>query len=213
MNTINSIDFSSNTAVIILAGGSSSRLGKPKQLLEYQNKTLIKHAVKTALQISENVIVVTGFLHEEIIEELETLQVKIVQNIDWQEGIGSSIRAGIKYLQQLKTVDQIDAAMILLSDQPLITVEHLVRMKSQFYLDKRSIAVTDYAKTQGVPAIFDKSLFPVLQDLPSDRGAQWLIKNHPNQLTIVPFEGAAIDVDTAEDYLRLLKSGENQPKI
>ncbi|RYE20871.1 MAG: nucleotidyltransferase family protein [Sphingobacteriaceae bacterium] len=201
-----------DTAVIILAAGSSSRLGKPKQLLEYQQETLIKHAVKTALLISKTVIVVTGFLHEEIIEELKTLELQIVHNPDWQEGMGSSIQTGIKYLQQLKSVKQINSAMILLSDQPLISAEHLQKLRSQFYLDKRSIAATGYAETEGVPAVFHKKLFPVLQNLPGNRGAQWLFKKYPDQLTIVPFEGAAIDVDTKEDYLRLLQLVENQPE-
>ncbi len=210
MITRNHLNSLQDTAVIVLAAGSSSRLGKPKQLLEFQHETFIKHAVKTALQISETVIVVTGFLHEEIIVALENLQVHIIHNTDWQEGMGSSIRTGMKYLQQLHHINQINAAMILLSDQPLITAEHLQQLQSQFYLDKRSIAVTGYAATEGVPAIFNKSLFPVLQDLYGNRGAQWLFKNHPDQLTIVPFEGAVIDVDTEEDYLRLLQLAENQ---
>ncbi|MGI4020444.1 MAG: nucleotidyltransferase family protein [Janthinobacterium lividum] len=213
MITTNLSSLQNNTAVIILAGGSSSRLGKPKQLLEYQTETLIKHAVKIAFTISKTVIVVTGFLHEELKAELENLPVQFIRNLTWQEGMGSSIQTGIRHLQQLENYDQIDAAFILLCDQPLINSEHLNQLAAQFYRHKRSIAVTGYAQIQGVPAIFDKSLFSVLQDLPGNRGAQWIFKNHPDQLIIVPFEDAAIDIDTADDYVRLLKSVENQPKI
>jgi len=198
-------------AVIILAAGSSSRLGKPKQLLDFQTETFIKHTVKTALQTAcKPIIVVNGFLQEELNLELENLPVKVVHNPDWEQGIGSSIRAGTTALSKIESSDQIDAVLILLCDQPLITAQHLNQLITQFYLDKRSIAATNYAAIQGVPAIFGKSLFPILQTLPGDRGAQWLFKEYQDQLTVVPFKGAAIDVDTEDDYLRLLKLSEEQ---
>ncbi|MVN21897.1 nucleotidyltransferase family protein [Mucilaginibacter arboris] len=203
-----------NVAIIILAGGSSSRLGKPKQLLQYQQKTLIKHAVKTALQTTAKpVIVVTGFLNEELVVELENERVQLIHNPDWQEGMGSSIRTGINALGKFETVTEIDAALMMLCDQPLITTEHLNCLITQFYADKRSMVVaTAYAETKGAPAVFDKTLFPVLEVLSGDKGAQWLFKNYEKELKVVAFESAAIDVDTEEDYLRLIKlSGNNNP--
>jgi len=199
------------TAVIILAAGSSSRLGKPKQLLNYQGETLIKHTVKTVLQTScIPLIVVSGFLHEELVAETKNFPVQLIHNPDWEKGMGSSIQTGITALNLLKSSNQIDAVLILLCDQPLITAEHLNKLITQFYRHKRSIVATGYAETQGVPAIFGKSLFPILQTLPGNRGAQWLFKEYQDQLTVVPFEGAAIDVDTKDDYLRLLKLSEGQ---
>lgn len=200
------------TAVVILAAGSSSRLGKPKQLLQYQNQTLIKHTVKTALQTAHQpVIVVTGFLHEELLKELENLPVQFIHNPFWEEGMGSSIRTGIKLLDESENSNQIHAALILLSDQPLITAEHLKQLTAQFYSDKRSIVTcTSYTNVKGAPAVFDRSLFAALQNLPGNRGAQWLFEKYQDQLTVVPFEGGAIDVDTEEDYLRLLKSEEDK---
>lgn len=156
------------------------------------------------------IIVVNGFLQEELNLEMENLPVKVVHNPDWEQGIGSSIRVGTTALSKIESSDQIDAVLILLCDQPLITAQHLNQLITQFYLDKRSIAATNYAAIQGVPAIFGKSLFPILQTLPGDRGAQWLFKEYQDQLTVVPFEGAAIDVDTEDDYLRLLKLSEEQ---
>lgn len=201
-----------NIAVIILAAGSSSRLGKPKQLLCYQNGTLIKHAVKTALQTAcKPVIVVTGFLHEELLGEMEGFPVQIVHNPDWQQGMGSSIRAGIWQLKQPEKVNPIDAVLILLCDQPLINQGHLNLLIAQFYRHKKSmVAATSYAGVQGVPAIFDKNLFATLASLPPHRGAQLLFKEYKNQLIIVPFEGATVDVDTEDDYLQLIKLSENQ---
>lgn len=198
-----------NIAIIVLAAGSSSRLGKSKQLLHYQGETLIKKVVKTASTLSENqTIVVTGFLHQELIEELKDFPVRFVRNPDWQEGMGSSIQTGIKTLQKLENSDQIDAALFLLSDQPLITSGYLNQLIAHFYLDKNSmITATGYAGTQGVPAIFDKSVFPELEQLSGKSGAQKIFKNHPQQLATLLFKDAAIDIDTEEDYQRLINSG------
>lgn len=199
------------TAVIILAAGSSSRLGKPKQLLQYQEQTLIKRAVKTALQTAgKPITVVSGFLHEEIVMEIENEPVVIIHNSDWQKGIGSSIRAGITALTESANAEKIDAVLILLCDQPLITAQHLNQLITQFYLHKRSIAATVYAGVKGVPAIFDKQLFPILQTLAFDKGAQWLFKKYQGHLTIVPFEGASVDIDTQEDYCRLIGISKKQ---
>ncbi len=207
MNTLETPKSDPEIGVIVLAAGSSSRLGKPKQLLHYQNETLIKHVVKTALSVSPKaVIVVSGFLHEELMGEVESgKQVQLIHNPDWQQGMGSSIRAGIHALGHHPGFLKVDAVLILLCDQPLINTQHLQRLLAQFYTDKRSMVVaTDYAETQGVPAIFDRALFPVLQNLPPEKGAQWLFKAHQSNVAVVPFEGAAIDVDTEEDYRRLL---------
>ncbi len=192
-------------AVIILAGGSSSRLGKPKQLLHYQNKTLIKHVVKTALALLPNsLIAVSGYLHKELVLELENEPIQVIYNDKWAEGMGSSIRAGVEAILKNDFPD-IDAVLILLCDQPLITSNHLEKLLAQFYADKNSkIAATCYADTTGVPAIFDHSLFPILKNLPSSRGAQWLLKEYQQMVSTVPFAGAAIDVDTQEDYARLI---------
>ncbi|RYE09034.1 MAG: nucleotidyltransferase family protein [Sphingobacteriaceae bacterium] len=200
-----------NIAVIILAAGSSSRLGKPKQLIEYQNISLIKRVIKTALQISaENVFVVTGFLHQELVDELKDLPLRFVHNPDWKEGMGSSIKTGINAIFESEDTNRIDAVLFLLSDQPLITAAFLQDLIHQFYIDKNSmIAATAYAETQGVPAIFDKSLFPVLQQLSGKGGAGSLFKKYAENLIPVPFEDAAVDIDTEEDYLRLINAEQN----
>ncbi|MGI4805777.1 MAG: nucleotidyltransferase family protein [Janthinobacterium lividum] len=209
MNNQNS---TSNIAIIILAAGSSSRLGKPKQLIHYQKETLIKKVVKTASQLSaENIFVVTGFLHQELIAELQGFPIHFAPNPNWTEGMGSSIQTGINAVLESKNSAQIDCAMFLLSDQPLIDTAFLKHLINQFYTDKNSkIAATNYAGTQGVPAVFDKSLFPVLQQLSGKSGANSIFKKYEQQLLTVPFEAAAIDIDTEEDYLRLLDSDKNQ---
>lgn len=207
MNKLKPQDLTQNLAIIILAAGSSSRLGKPKQLLVYQNETLIKRIVKTALKIHQkNIFVVTGFLQQELNLELQDLPIQLVYNPNWAEGMGSSIQTGIKYVVQNP---KINAVLILLSDQPLINSLHLEQLIIKFYADKNSMIVaTNYAETEGVPAIFDKTLFNNLLDLPANRGAQWLFETYHNQLATVTFEGATLDIDTLEDYKNLLNFSE-----
>ncbi len=206
-----SLNSTQKIAVIILAAGSSSRLGKPKQLLHFQQQTLIKKAVKTALQITaKDIFVITGFLHQELVDELKNFPIRFVHNPDWQQGMGSSIKTGIKALNETEDASQADAVLFLLSDQPLITVDFLQKLIRQFYADKNSIvAATAYANTKGVPAIFDKSLFPVLQQLSGKGGAGVLFQKYAENLITVPFENAAVDIDTEADYLRLLN--QHQP--
>jgi molybdenum cofactor cytidylyltransferase len=204
LNATNHTNSDRSFAIVILAGGSSSRLGKPKQLLQYQSQTFIKHVVKTALEVSpKTIIVVSGFLHHELVAELENEPVQLIHNDNWKEGMGSSVRTGIDVLSR-SDFPKVDAALILLCDQPLITANHLEKLLTQFYTNKQSkIVATAYADTKGVPAVFDYSLFPILTNLPGSKGAKWLLKEYQEMVSTIHFEGAAIDVDTEDDYQRL----------
>src|SRR5215204_4331408 len=106
-------------AVLILAAGQSSRLGSPKQLLDYQGTSLIKKVVQTALA-SEigHVIVVVGANSVRIISELNMPGLHIVENKDWEEGMSSSIRLGVKEARKINP--RTDGLMILVCDQPYL---------------------------------------------------------------------------------------------
>jgi molybdenum cofactor cytidylyltransferase len=103
--------------IIILAAGNSSRLGQPKQLVVYQGKTLIEHIVSNALQVSPHVTVVLGSHAKRIEWTLNQAQLfpKIVYNADWEQGMGTSIKAGVSSLTNKQA-----PIMILLSDQPAV---------------------------------------------------------------------------------------------
>jgi len=191
----------SSTSIIILAAGSSSRMGLPKQLLQLHGKTLLRHAADTALAAHPaKVVAVLGFESDRMKHELDDLPVHIVLNPAWQEGIASSLKEGIASLPE-----SIEAALMLLCDQPFVTTELLIRL-IVCCTDTRPIAATGYEQSAGVPACFKRSLFPELNQLTGDLGAKRVIDKDPTRLTTIPFDAANIDIDTLEDYRKHIES-------
>ena len=186
------------TAIILLAGGSSSRLGLPKQLFQYEGTSLLRRVALTALEAgSAELIVVLGYQADRIRRELDDLLLKIVFNTTWEEGIASSIRAGVGALPS-----KINAALFLVADQPLITATHLRDLAGACTTD-RPVSGTAYSGTVGVPACFHRSLFPELLTLHGDTGAKSLLRKDPSRVAAIPFPAAGIDIDTMQDYQRL----------
>jgi molybdenum cofactor cytidylyltransferase len=189
------------TAAIILAAGSSSRLGMPKQNLVFQGKTLLERAVKHALEVCGKVIVVLGAHPEHISFKSDNPNVTVVQNEEWDEGMASSIRVGVAKLQEI-TPDA-EAAILLLCDQPFADgalLNQLLRQKTE---GNKGIVASAYGDTFGPPALFDKSKFPQLLQLTGRDGAKKIIAQYADEMDTVPFPLGTIDIDTTGDYERL----------
>ena len=190
----------STTAIIILAAGSSSRLGLPKQLLQLHDKSLLRHSVEVALAAqAAEAVVILGFEADRMRHEIDDLTLRIVVNPTWQEGIASSIREGISSLPLT-----IDAALLSLCDQPFVTSELLGQLIAVCSEPQNLIAAAEYNNTVGVPACFSRSLFPELLELRGDAGAKRIIELHRQRTVAVPFPQASIDIDTLEDYRKHL---------
>ena len=186
-------------SILIIAAGSSSRLGKPKQLVIFQEKTLIERTVETALQVSENVAVVLGANDELISPFLQKYPIKILHNSIWVEGMASSIRLGVESLG-----NQADKVLLLLCDQPFVSVDLLQEMIQIQHKIQSPIVACEYAGALGVPMLFDRTIFPELLALKGDKGARAFLHKYPNQISIVSFEKGIFDVDTEEDLLQLI---------
>jgi molybdenum cofactor cytidylyltransferase len=185
---------------LLLAAGGSSRLGRPKQLVEFDGKTLIRRAAEALLDAGcYPVVVVLGAEVERSRQELESLSVEIVENVDWGRGMGSSIGVGIKLTLDIEPF--IDAVLISVCDQPFITADELGLFIDLFEKKRPSIIAAEYNGILGVPALF--SSFWELADLGGERGAREIIRNSPDALTI-PLPAAGIDVDTNDDAAKLL---------
>lgn len=184
---------------ILLAAGASSRLGRPKQSLEWQGRPLLRNAIENARSLlSERVIVVLGAHREAILSSVEPDGVRIVVNEDWQEGIAASIRAGIAALPQ-----QAEAALLMLGDQPLVGSGALQRLLDSWRNEPRRISTGFYNGTVGVPALFPSAFFEALRALRGDRGAKRLLLEHEEHLLKIPLPEAELDIDTTDDFDQL----------
>lgn len=188
-------------AGLLLAAGGSSRLGRPKQLVEFEGKTLIRRAGEALIDAGcSPVFVVLGAEIHRSQEELAGLDVEIIANDSWESGMGSSIALGIRSLLMIEPLP--DAILISLCDQPFITAEKLRPFLDTFHRSTTDVIAAQYDDVTGVPALFSKALFPKLLDLKGDKGARDLIRNSPDAMTI-PLPEAAVDLDANDDLSRL----------
>ena len=217
----------SHIAAVILAAGESSRLGKPKQLIQFRGKTLVRRMVdgaseagcrpvlvvlgnskRTSHLYSDGLPRVKGRHHEiELItSELKKTGATIVANSNWQCGIGTSIRTGVQHL--LDTAPGVEATVLLTCDQPYVdraVIDGLITLHRE---TRKPIVAASYAGTLGVPALFDRSLLPELLRLDDSAGAKSTILSNRDQVAEFPFPEGKVDIDTAEDWQRFCCSKE-----
>ena len=192
-------------AIVILAAGSSSRMGKPKQNLVFNNKTLLQHSITNAKQVTDLVMVTVGAAKEEIVPTLKDLKVEILDNKNWENGMATSITLSVEHL--LNSSDKIEGILFLLCDQPFVGTGLLNELVSVAGNTEKGIIASAYDETIGVPVFFKKEYFPELLKLKGKEGAKKLIEKFSNDVQTVPFPAGGIDIDTPEDFEKLL-SGE-----
>ncbi len=191
--------------VIILAAGSSSRMGQSKQLLDIEGEPLLRRTTRVALSSKPaHSIVVLGSNNKEHNNVIKDLPVEIISNPNWQKGIGSSLKMGLHYLIQI--APQTEAAIILVCDQPLLKTDHIQKLKRKFELTRALIVASAYANTLGVPALFEKSMFQSLSTLADDQGAKKIIQQNLSHVAAVPFPEGVVDLDTPTDYVNFTRS-------
>jgi molybdenum cofactor cytidylyltransferase len=192
----------SSIGLIILAAGASTRMGSPKQLLQFSGKSLIRHSVQTALASKcFPVIVVLGANKDLIKLELEDLPVFVAENPDWKQGMASSIHAGLDML--LTVFPGVKGTIIMLCDQPFVNTLFINNLVDTFEKEQGHIVSSYYGNDFGVPAVFPKKLFDELSALQGNAGAKKLIQQHSAEVIPVVFPEGLVDIDTPEDYLGL----------
>jgi len=191
--------------IIILAAGSSSRMGRPKQLLRYNNQSLLQHIVNIALEAAIGpVIVVLGAEADLLKKELDETKVITVINKDWQEGMGSSIRFGLQ--QFTDRFPDAEGVIFTVCDQPFITSTLLYQLLATYKQTKNPVIASVYDDTKGTPAFFHREIFSELTALKADKGAKQIINNHKDHLGLVSFPMGSKDIDTENDYVQLLQN-------
>lgn len=187
------------TGAVILAAGKASRFGAPKQLLEFQGETLIDRACRTALEAGCDPVLRVLGAHADAIQSLPCpAGVSTLVHDGWEEGMGSSLAAGVSGLLELQP--DLDALLVLLADQPLVTAGLLENLGES--LAQASIVWCEHGEAKGPPALFTREHFPELVSLQGDRGAKAVIARH--EAVTVPFPDAAWDIDSPEAWERFL---------
>jgi len=196
-----------NTGIIILAAGASTRLGEPKQNLIFQGQSLLKHALSVAKESDcRQIIVITGASIIPNTVNLSDSAINYVQNPDWQKGIGSSISLGVSYLQREEP--NINSVILMVCDQPYVTTSLLEQIITEKQKTNKPIIACSYQNTLGTPVLFDKIYFSDLCILKGDEGAKRIIYNNLDAVASIPFDLGSIDIDTLDDYERLLRKFE-----
>jgi molybdenum cofactor cytidylyltransferase len=189
----------SRPGLIVLAAGGSSRMGRPKQLLPWNGRTLLHLACETALATPcRPVIVVLGCAAEACAREVAGLGVIPVVNPEWTRGMGGSVATGIAALEA--QVPDATGAVLMLVDQPTVTAAHLEGLMACGSAPSWPITATKYPEGGGVPAFFDRSFFPELRALDSDRGARAIIVRESHRVRLVDPGQRLADLDTPEAY-------------
>ena len=191
-----------DVGAIILAAGGSRRFGRPKQLLAFQGESLVRRSVRVATEAGiATIAVVAGESIDAIKAEVRETSATVVENRDWQLGLGTSIRCGLRHLRA--SVPDLVAVVISACDQPFVDAGTIAALIVEQKKSGKAIVASSYAGTLGIPALFDRSCFEALLALPDDSGAKALIESRPNDVASIEFEKGAIDIDTPADFERL----------
>jgi molybdenum cofactor cytidylyltransferase len=193
---------------IILAAGSSKRMGSPKSLLKIGEKTFLQYIVNVlhSARIID-VVIVLGADAEEIRRSLAWFDGKIIVNNDWQKGQLTSIIAGLNNLDMATTdPEEIHGTMICPVDHPLLTQSLLVDLLQGYWTSKKKIIIPTFSGKRGHPVIFDKKYFDEIRSAPFDVGARAVVHNHAEDVYEVSVneEGILINIDTQEDYKKYI---------
>jgi molybdenum cofactor cytidylyltransferase len=185
--------------IVVLAAGASVRLGKPKQLLEYEGKILLQHVLDAALNSdAKPVIVVLGANADLVAPEIDKSKVHVIKNSEWEEGMASSLRMGLKTLQ--KIFPSVEGVIFLVCDQPYVSAALINDLINTHIESSKPIVTCNYGEAIGPPAFFHKSFFTELMKLKGDAGAKKVIQQHSDEVATVLFTNGKIDIDTRDDY-------------
>lgn len=193
-------------AGLLLAAGSSSRMGQAKQLLDWQGSPLVRHVAKEALGSNlSSLVVVVGAESAQVQEALAGLKLSIVVNEHFAQGQATSLLAGLASLKRP------EAVMVLLCDQPFVTTKLINRMRTYWLkhrdADNKPLAlIPRYEGQRGNPVIFDYALFDELRALQGDQGARSVLQRYPERILWYDSDDPAVisDLDTFEAYQQAL---------
>lgn len=194
----------SGIAIIILAAGRGTRMGRqPKLLLPLADgKPVLWHTTHNALTVgASEVVVVTRPDLPEIAVLLSELPIRCVPNSRYTEGMATSLVAGIEALKS-----STKAALIMLGDEPYVNPHIIEALVSAYEMERKPVTMPMYGNQPGPPTLFAREIFTYLVKLQGDTGGRQLAEKRPDWVCFVPFDEAMRpkDIDTQEDYRAIL---------
>ena len=186
---------------VILSAGGSTRLGTPKQLLRRRGKTLLRNSADLARAVTPGrAVAVVGAQPFRMRLALRKYRgrIRTVTNSRWRDGMAGSLRRGLEALPPEAT-----AALVLLTDQPLVTTSDLERLIAAWTRQPQRAAASVYGGRLGIPAILPRRLWRDAKRASGDVGARELLRRPGAQITTVSVPAAAVDIDTQADLAAL----------
>jgi molybdenum cofactor cytidylyltransferase len=189
------------TAIVLAAGRSSRMAPRNKLLAPLEGEPIVARVAGTAIESgADPVIVVTGFEAERVAQALRGLNITLVHNSNFEEGLSTSLRAGLEALPA-----NIDDALILLGDMPFVEARDLKALMRSFAAkDRRTICVPVRHCERGNPVLWGAAHFTEIMAMSGDVGAKQLLEQYQQRVIEVPVEsdGVFTDIDTPADLAR-----------
>jgi molybdenum cofactor cytidylyltransferase len=189
---------------IILGAGLSTRMGSPKQLLRLGDETMLERVVDVAMRSRANpIVLVVGANAPLIQEKMGKEGVRVVINEQYILGIATSVKKGLQFI-----MDEVDALLIMLGDQPFLTPAFLDKLIESYENSGKQLVVPIYKGEQRNPVLFDKSLFHELLGLEGDEGAKKVVERNMDKCATVETEDESlfVDIDTPDQLVRAIRS-------
>jgi molybdenum cofactor cytidylyltransferase len=182
---------------IVVAAGASTRMGRPKQLIEIEGRPLVARTVDSVLASGARpVAVVVGSDADRVLEALAGRGILAVRNPDWKAGLASSIRAGLAAL--LEAEPALGAVLVVPCDQPALRAESIERLAAA-HRDTGRICAARYGNRSGAPAVFGRAHFAALDALSGDKGARQMLNSESEPETAIDMPELGVDLDTPAD--------------
>lgn len=189
---------------VVLAAGTSSRLGRPKQLLDLAGRPLVRHVVDAALASTlDEVVIVVGHAAEAVRAVLPSHdRLRTAENRSHTGGQSTSLIAGLRAVHPVT-----EAIVVLLGDQATVRASAIDAVVDRFRRGRRTIVQASYSGTPGHPTLLARELWPEVEALTGDEGARSIVRRHRAERALVEMGGPTLaDVDTEEDYRALLRA-------
>lgn len=195
------------TAAVVLAAGKSERMGTNKLLLEVAGRTILDLLLQALDEwVVDEVFVVLGHRPEELRPIVGAHRAEAVLNPDYEEGMTSSFRAGLREVKA-------DAAFLVLGDQLGLKADLLESMAERMESEPTAMIVSpSYKGRRGHPVLFRRPLFPEIQDMSRDETLKDIVNRHGDAHRYV--EGnlwCTLDLDTPEEFERVRSLFEKGP--